>query len=354
MISYRAHRFRMLLVAVAVFGVSVALNGIASSPQRIRPADPRPAEPQRKVHAHERIGEPNPDNPNTIGFWNAKRGLIGTGDLYAKTGGTISLTTDGGKTVEVVARTESGVAYIDTAGTKDAWVATQGPGRPRQILHTDDGGQTWENVSKVRWSPSFATPTDGMALKSGYQNYEGAIEAKRVVITHDGGTSWSRVRSPCPARRYTGTRVAMGTPSEALAVCVQEGYTGIEPKQIRRTEDGGQSWQKLVDVRSCRKYTGICGLGFSEELVLDDSGAAALMSVDTPAYLSWDRGEQWSHRRNGAGPHSLSTLKAQPVSKRTVVALVGGYGLTRLLFSGDRGAHWQVRHKWPWRLGREK
>jgi photosystem II stability/assembly factor-like uncharacterized protein len=235
MISLRAHRFRTLLVAIAVFGVSVVVNSVASSPERTLPAGSPPAEKKREMDAHKERGEPNPDVPNTIGFWSAKRGLIGTGDTYARNGGTIRLTTDGGNTFEVVAHTESGVAYIDTAGTQDAWVATQGPGHPRQILHTDDGGQTWENVSKVRWSPSFATPTDGMALKSGYQDYEGAIEAKRVVITHDGGESWSQVRSPCPARRYTGTRVAMGTPTEALAVCVQEGYTGIEPKEIRRT-----------------------------------------------------------------------------------------------------------------------
>jgi hypothetical protein len=106
-------------------------------------------------------------------------------------------------------------------------------------------------------------------------------------------------------------------------------------------------------VRSCRKQTGICGLGFSEELVLDDSGAAALMSVDVHAYLSWDHGAHWSHRRLGKGPHSLGTLKAQPLSRRTVLALVGGYGLTRLMLSNDRGAHWQVRHRWPWRLGPE-
>jgi photosystem II stability/assembly factor-like uncharacterized protein len=286
--------------------------------------------------------------PNTIGFWNSQRGLVGAGDLFSRCGGTVSLTTDGGSSFDVVARTKSGVAWIDTAGKDDAWIVTQGPRSRKQLFHSADSGLSWELVSSdPPFALSFSTPTDGMAIQSPDQSYGGEIlRSKRALITHDGGASWSPVSTPCSHRAYVGAMVAMGTPKKALAVCVEEGYAGTEPKAIHRTEDAGRSWKRAVGLESCRRFTGICDLGYAQGLTFDRSGGGALMVTDQPAYLTWDLGETWSHRRDGSGPLAYRTLWAQAVSRRTVVALVGELERNRLSVSHDRGEHWRVVHKW--------
>ncbi len=295
-----------------------------------------------------------PAVPNTIGFWSTRRGLVGTGDEFSRCGGTILLTTDGGRSFVDVLQTVSGVAWIDTAGEQDAWAVTQGPPHRKRLFHTSDGGLTWELISPdPPYAPSFSTPVDGVAIKAPDQSYGGAIlESKHTLITHDGGESWSRVATPCTHRLYSGAQVAMGTPKEALAVCVEEGFAGMEPKTIFRTNDAGRKWKRVVGLESCRRFTGICDLGSVLGLTFDKSGAGALMVSDQPAYLTWDRGETWSHRRNGRWPGFVQARKADPVSRRSMVALVyGGRGVHRLIVTHDRGEHWRVLHEWPYPRG---
>lgn len=293
--------------------------------------------------------------PSELGFWSKQRGLIGKDYPDSERGGRILLTTNGGRGFEVVLRTKSGIESIDTAGTQDAWVVTKGEeGRKRLLLHSGDGGRSWERVSAdPPLRPSFSTARDGMGIK---YPHDGTLDSKRALITHDGGKSWSRATSPCSARRIggsvvTGAKVATATPSNALAVCVGEGSTGMQPKEIYRTEDGGQTWEKVTDDGSCDGPTGICRAGSAGVLTLDESGAGGL-TTGYYAYLTWDLGETWSHRRTGDGPN-FSTLVLQPVSQRAVVALIyGGRSEYRLIVTSDRGEHWRVVRRWhPRRRG---
>jgi photosystem II stability/assembly factor-like uncharacterized protein len=322
----------------------------AQSDQERGAAGHRTAPP---AHKPDREVAPAKRAPNAIGFWSRRRGLIGKQYARSRTGGRVLLTTDGGKTFEVVLRTKAGVASIDTAGTEDAWVVTQRRQfRQRVLLHSGDGGHSWARVSAdPPIVPSFSTSRDGIGMEFPRDGVAGVPNSKHVLITDDGGGSWSRVKSPCSARRIggsvvTGAIVAMATPTDALAVCVGEGYVGMQPKEIRRTEDGGQSWEKVTDDESCDGPIGICRVGFVGGITLDENGAGALTGGDY-AYLTWDLGETWSHRRTESWPRFSSALAAQPVSQRAVVALVfGGCSVYRLIATYDRGDRWHLLRKW--------
>ena len=320
------------------------------SNERGKPDKEKPSAAQPDNEARRDCESTRPAVPNTIGFWDTQGGLIGGGDMFsARCPGTVSLTTDGGRSFVVVLETESAVGWIDTAGDQDAWVVTQDHRNRHRLLHSGDNGITWELVSSdPPYAPSFSTPTDGMAIKEPEQSYGGAVlQGRRVVLTRDGGETWSRVETPCLNRDYAGAQVAMATPKDALAVCVEEGYAGMSPKVIYRTKDSGRSWDRVVGTESCTRFTGICGISHVQGLTLDKSGAAALWVVDQPAYLTWDFGKTWSHRRNGRGPYAYTTPRAQPVSGRAAVALVGYHGRPRLSITDDRGAHWRVVNRWP-------
>ena len=317
--------------------------------ERGKPGKEKPGAGQPRDEPRRDCESTHPAVPNTIGFWDTQRGLIGAGDpSSARCPGTISLTTDGGRSFVVVLETESPVSWIETAGKQDAWVVTQDNRNRHRLLHSGDSGITWELVSSdPPYAPSFSTPTDGMAIKEPDQRYGLVLGGRRVVITRDGGETWSRVETPCSNRDYAGGQVAMGTPTDALAVCVEEGYAGVSPKVIYRTKDSGRSWDRVVGTESCTRFTGICGISHVEGLTLDKSGAGALWVTDQPAYLTWNLGKTWSHRRNGSGAYAYRTLRAQPVSRRAAVALVGYLGNPRLSITDDRGEHWRVVNRWP-------
>ena len=343
-------RTRATLAAASALTATVVAGGAfldASGPRAQDKAGQGPEGAQATSEKPRRRAPAATKSPNAIGFWSKHRGLVGTGDVFSRNGGRLLLTTDGGKSFQVVARSDSGVVWIDTAGTENAWALTQGPRERRQLLRSKDGGRTWKSVSRDPLiAPSFADSSDGLAM------YGGGPQSKRLVITHDGGKSWSRAGTPCSDRlgdgsAVAGAMVAMATTTDALAVCVGEGSTGLQPKEIARTEDGARTWETVTDDTSCNGSAGICRVGFAHAITVDSSGAGALTVGGYPAYLTWDWGRTWSHRRTGRWPGFATTLRAQPVSRSAVFALVfGGRSEYRLIFTDDRGKHWRLMHSW--------
>jgi hypothetical protein len=77
--------------------------------------------------------------PNTISFWDAERGLIGSGLLYCDAltrcaAGAISLTIDGGRTSRVLLRTAGPVEWVSVAAGGFAWAVVDHCTGARAVL----------------------------------------------------------------------------------------------------------------------------------------------------------------------------------------------------------------------------
>ena len=114
---------------------------------------------------------------------------------------------------------------------------------------TSDGGLHWtrlaasqrNDVSGCTWlAPAFATPTDGWLPLSCT-----APEARPLLVTHDGGVTWSAQQLPlakagltCPCTVNTLTTFGR----EDAAVLVVGTADGIDSQRLFVTADGGSSW----------------------------------------------------------------------------------------------------------------
>jgi len=274
-----------------------------------------------------------PTNPTAIVFWSTRQGLLGTGSclLYACKHGTISLTTDGGRTFRVVLNTEGTVESLQRIGARGAIARVYGG----PTLRTFDGGRTWRKF-RLRFSASYADTDDAL----GYRQY---VEQRRlrvaVVATHDGGRTWQPRASPCLPAVAWSALIDLVTPDLGYIVCLGEPGAGNENKAIFRTSDGGRHW---------RTRGSIAGYGYPEGIAFSPAGLGVLWEGRGTLYVTRDGGAHWNAEPKVVQPEIDFGRGAAALNGRRAFVLVGRGGAlpARLLEATDAGRTWQVIHRW--------
>jgi photosystem II stability/assembly factor-like uncharacterized protein len=197
----------------------------------------------------------NPDSAgfyDCLAFWDAERGFV-YGD--AVDGRLVVVeTADGGRTwarvgperLPAAQPGEGGFAASGTCATALAvdgrahgWIATGNAARPR-VLHTADGGRTWE-VAELplaggegigATSVAFRDAATGVALGGDIGRRDAAGD--RVALTGDGGRRWTLGGAPTfTGAVYGGAYVAGASRSVLVAV---------GPGGASWSADDGRSW----------------------------------------------------------------------------------------------------------------
>jgi len=112
------------------------------------------------------------------------------------------------------------------------------------ILHSNDGGASWES-----WSPDEDIYLTTIQFIDG-QNGVVSGEFGTVLLTSDGGVTWNRAND-LPGSFY---------PQSAYFISPREGWVVGLGGTIWKTDDGGQSWQLMFSGINTPLY-GITGYG---------------------------------------------------------------------------------------------
>ncbi|MDH3424797.1 MAG: hypothetical protein OEN00_17495, partial [Gemmatimonadota bacterium] len=211
-----------------------------------------------------------PSNPDIV--W------AGTGEEDSRNsispGGGIFKSTDGGRTWEskglratqVIARivvhpTNPDIVYVAALG--HIWDANP----ERGIYRTSDGGENWELVKFVSDRAGFVDlvmhPRDPDVLfASSWERVRGPYflqsggPGSALWKSEDGGDSWSEVSGngfPTAEKGRIGLAISRSVPDVmyALVEARAEGETdGFGANGLYRSEDGGDSWEKMNDVNT--------------------------------------------------------------------------------------------------------
>lgn len=160
------------------------------------------------------------------------------------TGMPPAIANDLGESIEFVRATGTSLVAV---GPRDAWFGTDALDGSSRVFHTVDSGHTWTAVTTpIPGEPefgivslSFRDRLHGLALGGGVfaTNAPGA-----VLVTADGGETWSRVGSP------SGFRVSIAwvvTNTKETAVAVAAAGSDV-------STDSGHSWSLFdeTDLRS--------------------------------------------------------------------------------------------------------
>jgi hypothetical protein len=241
--------------------------------------------------------------PNAIAFRSPRYGIMGTGwqscahpDFHCRPQGTISLTTDGGRTWKVLLRTPRPVVAVSVDGNTEQAVLDDG-----ETIGSSDGGR--------HWAP--------------------------VVVPVGGGNI-----GPCPA----------GTISHSSGdwwLCTTQGSAGNMGKSVYRVTANGPKRVAYTPFVG-RGRGGISSYGYPQGIAMAPDGFGLIWESRGTLYVTRDGGSDWVGLPRTAQPEVDFGTSA--------VALRGGVGFVVLAHGGgevrwliattDAGRSWRVVHRW--------
>jgi photosystem II stability/assembly factor-like uncharacterized protein len=247
--------------------------------------------------------------------------------------GCIIHTADGGKTWERqktgTAMTLSSVFFIDP---KRGWAV----GEEGTIIHTQDGGKTWEKQKSphpnFHMRVFFITPTVGFI----------ASEWTHIYATVDGGKNWEV--------RFKDQDYILKSVSFADA---NYGWAGGEYGFIYNTRDGGKTWTQQAGFFGVSEKTGdVEGGNYIFDVAALDPQRAWAVGIDGYVMKTVDGGKNWQEVKTKAPKTQLFGIAADG---RTIVIAGTGY----FLASTDGGATWKeptfdppITYSWIYGVGR--
>lgn len=236
--------------------------------------------------------------------------------------GTILHTTDGGKTWQEQKsgsqNTLSGIYFVDP---ENGWAV----GNSGTILHTKDAGKTWEKqVSPVPYfhmAVCFTTPETGWI----------ASEKTHLLHTQNGGKTWEVRFSD---EDYILKSVSFSDPMHGCAA----GEFG----HLYRTADGGISWNKLAGEAYIDMNTGdLKGGPFLYDVAALDNSAAWAVGIEGRVIMTRDAGTTWDEIQTGAPNTQLFCIGTD----RHKTLIIAGKGVC--LLSENNGLTWRHAHFSP-------
>ena len=230
--------------------------------------------------------------------------------------GTILHTSDGGATWRPQSSgttfTLSGICFVDT---KNGWAV----GNKGTILHTSDGGETWEKQE----SPIDYFHMDVVFLDA--QKGFVASERTHILATNDGGKTWE-----------------IGFEDEdyilkSISFCDdQHGWVAGEFGHTYHTRDGGKTWVKQAGLYEMDWDTGfITGDNFLFDVVAVDPKTAWTVGILGTVKRTTDGGETWEEVPLGLPKVQLYSIASDGAGTMAIA----GNGLC--VISTDDGVEWQ-------------
>ena len=238
--------------------------------------------------------------PNAIAFRDPSRGLLGTGRGEE---GTISLTTDGGRTWKVAFRTPRPVFWV-------GW--SQGVLTARY----DDGENVQSTNGGLTWTP-FAV-----------------------------GNPQFNVGCPLGTQQMPNNSNSLTAGNWSL--CTNQPGAGNQGKAVYEFKTHG--WTRVAYTSfpsGAGSHGGISSYGYPQGIAMASDGFGIIWESRGTLYVTRDDGSNWVGLPKVARPEIDFGASAYALPKGVGYVVLGtGSGKSRLIETTDGGRHWHTVHSW--------
>jgi len=252
--------------------------------------------------------------------------------------GTIIHTADGGKTWEKQeSGTENHLFTVYFADTQNGWAA----GDLMTLIHTSDGGKTWEpqDVEEILEENIFASEViyNGLYFHDAYEGWM-VGEFGTIYHTTDGGKNWKHQECDLlqPDMGEDGWEMPRLTLYDIYFTDRNRGFILGVDGTLLKTEDGGKEWKKVNSATEWSLY--------SISVIGDTCWAVG----NRGAYIkSTDGGETWTSKDGAI--HTKGWLTSVTFLDEKTGWVVGKSGAVFKTVDGGESWDWLsgVSYDWP-------
>ncbi len=256
--------------------------------------------------------------------------------------GTVIRTIDGGTTWDVFTPGADTLQFRDVVAFDDqtALALSIGNGASSRIVKTMDGGVTWRTVFVNDLEDAFFDGLSFWGTDRGVAYSDSVDETFVLIVTDDGGETWSRVPASAlpPALEGEGGFASSGTLVHTRGNRLGWIATGnADPARVLRTDDAGATWAAAEVPLVAGEAAGGTTISFRD----DRNGIVLGGDLGQPdAYLASvartsDGGRTWQPGGTLPFPGAAYGVAHVPDSDAIVAVGPGGAGLSR-----DDGDTW--------------
>ncbi|RMH22021.1 MAG: hypothetical protein D6701_01765 [Gemmatimonadetes bacterium] len=264
------------------------------------------------------------------------------GGIYKSTDGGLTWTLMGLEATQVIGRivihpTDPDIVYVAALG--HIW----GPNSERGLYRTKDGGQTWELVKFISDRAGFVDiamrPDDPNTIfASSWERVRGPYflnsggPGSALWKSTDGGDTWTEVTGggfPEAMKGRIGLAISLSDPDVMYALVeAEEEEDGSGGSGLYRSEDGGETWEKVNDANTRPFYY--------SQVRVDPLDPDRVYWSSTPVQFSNDGGRTAGTTTNDihVDHHAMWIDPVDP--ERIIVGNDGGVAI-----SWDRGGNWE-------------
>jgi photosystem II stability/assembly factor-like uncharacterized protein len=190
-------------------------------------------------------------------------------------------------------------------------------GTEQGLFRSADGADTWARVESPMngvqvWSLLLLPHASEVILAGTCPSH--------IFRSPDGGRTWTeppvQIVQECPRILYTRVTTLVADPADPDTV-----WAGVEIDGLRKSRDGGRTWQKLGRGLSSQDIHAVAVVPG------DGSGGRVLAATNNDLNLSTDGGETWKPLAVGGSlPWSYCRALAQPADRLDEILLGNGNG----------------------------
>ena len=262
---------------------------------------------------------------------------------FAGNRGIFGRTADGGKTwhIDSVIHHDRELEFRSIAVTPEA-IMLLSVASPAYLYRSTDQGKTWNIVYQEDHPDAFYDSMRFWDHQHGIAMGDPTDGCLSVIITTNGGRTWSKVDCPMLPETFDG-EAAFAASNSNLSLYRQHAWmvSGGTKARIFHTPDRGKSWEVYqTPILEGGKMTGIFSVDFYDHrqgVIFGGDWEDKSLNRSNKA-VTKDGGRTWQLISDGQGPGYRSCVQYVTGSKGKELIAVGPLGIS---YSRDGGANWQ-------------